>query len=619
MAKLVEYQNPNPFAVQLIGPDKRAIKVPRYSRVVLSDWFISRYTPKYLKVLRFLNATEAATVQVAVAIPSKVPAAARRAAPPPVPRISPRRAGLTMPVRTPGKIVGHKANGNATRMFQQAIEDDVYPISNNIGIGILSYNRLGSIQRLVESIRKYTNLRRTAVFISDESTSTDVREWLSQQTDIVCVLNEQRLGVAGNSNRLLRCLSRFKHKLLLNDDVEVLAKGWESFYFDAMQKTGMHHFCFRQLGIYGASGYNESQTIRKGVTLRTVLDKPQGSVMALDGFAFETIGYFDERFGIYGSEHVDWSERVAHSGIQLAGYHDVIGSEKYFKIWNEESAVEDRTIHFAKSKQVYSKIAAEKRIYVQPTSASEVPSISVIIPCRTTSARTSSIPTVIDNIRAQRFPNIDIIVIEQDRALHIPDESIYPCRHGLADATLDKPFNKSLAFNTGVSKAKHNKLLLHDADIMVPGWYINKISKLLDKYEGCHLGQQVLYLTPNSTSEVNTNKTLTNKQCESAVDYFEGGSLAITKEAYIRIGGFDERFIGYGVEDCEFYQRMKECTKFVEDRTVRMIHLWHDRTPGWEALHKINKIYFTDVQNRFNLKERCNILHELLGRRYNFK
>ena len=584
----------------------------------MSDWFIAKYTPKYLKVVRYLNASEAATVQVAVATPTQPPA---RRAPPIPPRLIARRAGLNQPIRTPGRpVVGHKASGNATKMFQQAIEDDVYPISNGIGIGILSYNRLGSIQRLIDSIRKYTNLRRTTVFVSDESTSTDVKEWLAQQSDIVCLLNDQRLGVAGNSNRLLRCLSRFKHKLLLNDDVEILSKGWDSFYFDAMHKSGMHHFCFRQLGIYGASGHNETQSDRKGLPIRTVLDKPQGSIMAFDALAFDTVGYFDERFGIYGSEHVDWSKRVAQSNIQIPGYHDVVGSEKYFKIWNEESAVEDRTLHFAKSKEIYHKIIAENRIHVSPTNASEVPSVSVVIPCRTTTLRGSSIPTVIDNIRAQRFPNIDLVIIEQDKEMRIPEKEITPCRHGLAEAPLATPFNKAHAFNTGVAKAKHEKVILHDADIMVPGWYTNKVSKYLDTNDSCHLGLQVLYLTLPSTNDVNTQQSLANnKQCENAVDYFEGGSLAIRKSAYVKIGGFDERFVGYGVEDCEFFQRMKECTKFIEHRIVKMIHLWHDRTVGWEISHRNNKAYFVDVQNRFSLKERCNILHELLGRRYSFK
>jgi GT2 family glycosyltransferase len=585
----------------------------------LSDWFIAKYTPKYLKVIRYLNASEAVGVQIAVATPSRVLPA--RKAHLTVPRLGVRRAGLiNRSIRTPGKPVGHKASGNATKIFQQAIEDDIYPISNGIGIGILSYNRLGSIQRLVNSIRKYTNLHRTTVFISDESTSADVKEWLSQQTDVVYLLNNQRLGIAGNSNRLLRCLSRFKYKLLLNDDVEILSKGWDSFYFDAMRRSKMHHFCFRQLGIYGATGHDEAQSDHKGLHIKTIQDKPQGSVMAFDELAFETVGYFDERFGIYGTEHVDWSKRVIKSGIQTAGHHDVMGSEKYFKIWNEESAVEDRTAHFIKSKEIYRKILAENKIYVQPTNASEVPSISVVIPCRMSPLRTSSIPTVINNIRAQRFPNIDILVIEQDKILRIADEMVYPCRHKLAGAPPATPFNKAHAFNVGVSKAKYDKILLHDADIVVPGWYASKISKILDNYDSCHIGKQVLYLTLSSTNEVNQQQSLAhNKQCENAIDYFEGGSLAINKSAYIKIGGFDERFVGYGVEDCEFYQRIKECTKFSESRTVTMVHLWHDRTPGWDVLHKNNKNYFADIQSRFNLKERCDILNGLFSKRYSFK
>ena len=62
--------------------------------------------------------------------------------------------------------------------------------------------------------------------------------------NFVILRNNERLGIAGNTNRLLRCLSRFKYGMLLNDDVEILKYGWDQIYFDAMENTGMHHFVY---------------------------------------------------------------------------------------------------------------------------------------------------------------------------------------------------------------------------------------------------------------------------------------------------------------------------------------------------------------------------------------
>lgn len=608
-----------------MGPDKKTISVPRYSRIVLTDWFITRYTPRYLRVVKYLNASEAANAREAVPMrkdPITKFARTVKQSPPSIIHQPPiRRVGMPRrQIRTPGQpIVGRRAKGDANIAYQKLIEDETYPISNNVGIGILSFNRLGSIQRLVDSIRRCTDLSRTTLFVSDESTNSDVPEWLANQTDLVYVSNNQRLGVAGNSNRLLKCLSRFKYKILLNDDVEILRKGWDTFYFDAIPKTGIHHFCFRQVGIYGAHVKSETTSERKGYVVNTITSKPQGSVMAFDNEAFDVAGYFDESFGMYGMEHVDWSNRVTKSGIQPPGFHDLEQSEKFFKIWDEESAIPDRVALYHHSREVYRKLSSiDDRVYVKATEKSDVLSISYVIPCRDiTGSRSSSIPTVVANIKAQRFPNIEIILMEQDTTARIPDELISPIKHGLVKSAAHQQFNKAAAFNGGIFKTTNEQIVLHDADILVPGWYTRKIYKLLQEHDSCHVGQQVLYLTHPSTKDVNINKALNNQKiCDHVVDYFEGGSLGIRKSVYNRIGGFDEKFVGYGVEDCEFYQRIKHLTAFIENRTVKMVHLWHDRTTGWEECHKNNKMYFDDMCAKYNIDQRCKLLRQTYHKKY---
>jgi glycosyltransferase involved in cell wall biosynthesis len=364
-------------------------------------------------------------------------------------------------------IVGHTLSGNSTAYFKQAISEVHYPISNNIGVGILSYNRLPSLQRLIESIRNHTDLKRTTVFVSDESTNQDVKTWLNLQQDIIVVDNPSRLGVAGNSNRLLRCLSRFKHKIMLNDDVLVLKTGWEKFYADAMATTGMHHFCYRQNGVYGARAEDITTSNSNGLTLKTIKDKPQGSIMAFDQKAFDTVGYFDERFGLYGMEHVDWSRRLSQSNIQLAGFHDVAGSENYFAISKDESAVEQRGQHLSDARNLYTQIAQEQnRTYVASTDISRVPSISYVIPYRSMSGRNDSIATVVANIRAQRFPYIEIIVSEEDAKPIVNIDVIAPVKHVFTQSS--SQFCKSAAFNLGVKNVKTDYVVLHDADILVP-------------------------------------------------------------------------------------------------------------------------------------------------------
>jgi hypothetical protein len=98
----------------------------------------------------------------------------------------------------------------------------------NVGIGILSYNRLNCISRLLNSIRSYSKKLPT-IIVSDESTNIAIKEFLDKQTDIIKLKNIDRLGIAGNTNRLLHehesnkipfrpaLLACFKSKLKFKD------------------------------------------------------------------------------------------------------------------------------------------------------------------------------------------------------------------------------------------------------------------------------------------------------------------------------------------------------------------------------------------------------------------
>lgn len=608
MSKRIEFKNPHPHAVQLVGPDKRIIPIPRHATVVLSDWFL-RYSPRDLQVVRVIGEEEAVrspkSIQVNVA-PRQAPTFSsqpqrvagrqipiiNRPLPSPVGRPAVRRALSGKNSR--GPIIGHQAGGDPMARYRQALGEVYYPISGDIGVGILSFNRLPCVKRLLESIRQNTDLSRTTIFVSDESTDSSVKEWLRQQADIVLLDNNERLGVAGNSNRLLRCLSRFKYKILLNDDVVILKQGWDVFYAEKMRQTGYHHFCYRQAGVYGAR--NEDGILKEvgGNNVQTIHDKPHGSIIAFDHETFKTVGYFDERFGIYGMEHVDWSRRVSLSGIQPHGYHDICGSEEFFKIEHTASAVEDRGKHAQQAKVLFSSLPQSGRIYVQPTVKSTVPTISYVVPCRDILGRSNSIVTVINNIKAQRFPCIEIIISEHDSAPKTPN--LDGCISLFMQST--QPFIKAAAFNKGVMTSTSDYAILHDADILVPGNYTSEIYKILQSHNGCHIGKQVLYLAKQTSDDVNKNQHVdADNKCERAVDYFVGGSLAMKKSTYMTIGGLDENFVGYGMEDVEFFNRLKAYGSFYDERSVSMVHLWHDRTSDWQACHSANKKYMSSIEN----------------------
>ena len=592
------YINPFKHDLYLMGPDGVVVRIQSGMNT------LPAYFKKYIanKLLQDVGTQPVRSVPVR-SVPVVSSVTSRRTLRPPRETLRPSRVPIR-PFQTPTKIVGYGSNNSdlATEICKQTLAVNHYPISNDIGVGILTYNRPDSLRCLINSIVAHTDLSRTTIFISDDgSTNTTQLALLDEllgRDDIVVLRNTEQIGVAGNSNRLLRCLGRFKHKLLLNDDVEIINVGWDRFYFDAMVKTGMHHFCYRQAGIYGAAA-GDAMVVRD-VKLEVVNEKPQGAVLALDADAIAKIGFFDTGFGQYGVEHVDWSTRLYKSGLQRAGFFDVCGSADYFRLHNEVSAVKDRVDKLAKARKLLADMP--ERSYVPACSASVVPVATCVIPFRVGIDRYDAINTVIGNIKAQRYPCIEIILSEEDTTSKWPQDSL-TYRYVFTGGKSDPSFNKSAAWNAGVAMSTSTKLILHDADMLAPASYFAKLSTILDEHEACHIGSRVLYIDKSCTEQICKTDIVDSPICDRIVTYFQGGSLGCRTDAYWRIGGFAECFVGYGVEDVDFFIRVSGGTRWCDNRTVDLIHLWHGRTPGWGDSHAGNK-RLGEAMNKLSIADR---------------
>lgn len=629
-----EYVNPNSFVVHLTGPDGVVIKVKPHAKVTLSEYF-DRYRARgFIKLATSQTvqqppATKKPQSQIRMnrtalrkanqrSTPEQQEAAQRqliqentqtkmarerkqrRQEIAKARKISrnaqTRQKAITRQVGGKRMVVGRRLDVDATELLRSNLEQHHFPISNNIGIGIMSYERVDTLRRLVDSIIKHTDLRKTTVFISDDgSQNKELLKYLDElaaTNNFVVLKNPKRIGIAGNSNRLIRCLTRFKHGMILNDDVEILKNDWEYYYVDAMRQTGFHHFLFRQAGVYGASVGDPVSC--NGINLRKVDDKPHGAVMAFTREMLVKCGYFDERYGLYGMEHVDWSQKVWEMGLQERGFFDVEGSNQFFRIHGEKSAVEDRDALLKQARKLYRERSPMR---VGPTEASKVPEITYVIPFRNID-RNESIVTVINNVRAQRFPVVHIIMVEQDSKTRIDVGDYSPVFYYLAQRLQNPLFNKAIAFNLGVQKTTTSKVVLHDADMLTQGHYTQRVWDILEESEACHLGGKVIYTTEGTGRAINEAKVVNKEsECERVVGYFEGGSLACTVSAYWKCGAFNEDFWGYGCEDCDFYARLAGYTRWKEDRSFDFLHLWHSRVSGWHGHHKKNKAIEAELKS----------------------
>lgn len=626
-----EFLNPNNYAVHLPGPDGVVTKVRGRTRVVLPE-FYKRYESRgFLKEVKLgqphVPLPPAATRQIQAKV---INSGRKKPAAPAVNREKVKRpeiararkiAAINRREPTPAQpqqrmrerqIVGRAVNGNPNEILRTNLAAGNYPVSDNIGVGILSFNRAASLRRLIDSILRHTDLRRTTVFVSDDA-STDAAttaylDELGRNPNFVVLRNNHRLGIAGNSNRLLRCLSRFKYGLLLNDDVEVLREGWERFYPQAMEKSGLHHLAYRQNGVYGAVRGEAVQV--GGLNCVRVMEKPHGAVLAFDHAVLQTAGYFDESYGLYGMEHVDWSQRVWEVGMQEPGFFDAVGSDESFRLHPDNSAVADRSKLLTVARRVFGERCPKK---VDPTDASRVPEVAYVIPFRDFE-RSDSILTVVNNVRAQRFPVVHLVLVEQDQVSRIDQERYRPITHTMAPAA-NQLFNKSMAFNRGVSLAPCPMVILHDADMLAPGHYTSDVAAVLAKHAACHVGGTVLYTVKEAMEAINRTGIIDSTvNCDRMVGYYEGGSLACTKRAYWGVGGFNEDYWGYGCEDCDFFARLSEGTPtWHEDRSFDFLHLWHSRATGWHGHHETNR-HLEATLKRLPMAERIQLQLDQLRR-----
>jgi hypothetical protein len=191
-------------------------------------------------------------------------------------------------------------------------------------------------------------------------------------------------------------------------------------------------------------------------------------------------------------------------------------------------------------------------------------------------------------IAAQRRVRSECIVVEQSTTREVRSclpEWVRYVHTPLPDPNM--PYCRSWAFNVGARMARGEVLILHDNDLLAPREYAHEHWRLLrEGWEVVNLKRFLFYLSPADTRRLfKEGDSLTFKEPpESILQNTEGGgSLAIARETYFAIGGFDEEFIGWGGEDNELWDRALT-RRVYPFGYLPLIHLWHPPQPDKGAV-----------------------------------
>ncbi|HEU4754073.1 MAG TPA: glycosyltransferase, partial [Armatimonadota bacterium] len=199
-------------------------------------------------------------------------------------------------------ILHGAARSDLTRPILWAGLDRDAPLEvSRLGIGIITYNRLASLQRLVAGLRQYTSLP-VELVVADDGSTDGTAAWC--RSEGIRVVRGDNRGVAWNKNRALAWLLEWSDCdpiALLEDDARVWEPGWQEEWVRAAAVWGhvnwSHHPPERSLG---GCGTPEDP-------FRFVLHGGQCTFSEREALA--AVGYLDTRFKGYGWEHREWTRR----------------------------------------------------------------------------------------------------------------------------------------------------------------------------------------------------------------------------------------------------------------------------------------------------------------------
>ena len=121
----------------------------------------------------------------------------------------------------------------------------------NVGIVVVTYNRLALLQSVIDSLRKQTFGANKIIVVNNGSTDGTF-EWLQQNSDII-TLNQENLGGAGGFYAGLKYVAEhnFDYCWLMDDDVICNPDALEELLLAIGRKSNIGFVCSKVVGIDG--------------------------------------------------------------------------------------------------------------------------------------------------------------------------------------------------------------------------------------------------------------------------------------------------------------------------------------------------------------------------------
>lgn len=221
-------------------------------------------------------------------------------------------------------------------------------------------------------------------------------------------------------------------------------------------------------------------------------------------------------------------------------------------------------------------------------------------------ARLGQLIQVIKSVFAQRDVPVEVIVADLTRP-HLGERLPEGVQHlAIDDSHLTPGWRKAWAFNIAARQARGRILVFQDGDICVPRDYAGELIRQFDKHgwQAASLQRFLFYLDEASMLRVTRENQLVTGGIEAVTQNWKGGTIAIRRDCFFEIGGFDEGFVDWGGEDDEFYDR---CGTLRHNRFgyLPFVHLWHPPQAVRKDQPNPNLRLVTPWRNSMSRESRC--------------
>lgn len=213
-----------------------------------------------------------------------------------------------------------------------------------IGVAISTYanentdnNRLLLIKKCLDSLL----LSNVNVLIVNDGSTNEKHIKLINSYPMYTIINKSiNGGIAKSKNTAIRFFDEndYDYIFLMDDDMIILDKDFYSYYIDAIQKTGIHHFCYKHENNHKETINMVSHSSIKKILINAqtikISNRTNGCFLTLTKQMIKDIGYFKVLPYKYGHEHSNYTQRAINNGF-APGYVDIIDSEKYIGLQHE--------------------------------------------------------------------------------------------------------------------------------------------------------------------------------------------------------------------------------------------------------------------------------------------